>query len=479
MTAALDCSSGLSLPGIGATATAEIASRKALFGSSPVPVNSPRQKAAVPTHPTGRDHVALSPDQQVAFDKIMDFSMGGEKLMSLIGAAGTGKTTLMRQVATEASKRGWIVILSAPTHKATAQIAKSAGRSAQTVYKALGLTLVENDKDGTTGLKASGSSQLVDRVFLIVDEASMIPEKLLKRIQDRAKKADCRVLFVGDAAQLNPVKELPCKAVDPETCPWQLVELTKIHRQAAENPIIRAATAVRLADMNSLPLLETDMAGELGIQHIPVKREWADLMIQRCAGDDDARYCGYTNKAVDEASQAIRQAKYGDQAVHPYLPGERLIVNERHVVRKSGTGKKRGKKHFDIIDNNTEITVRSSHRDGEMYVVRADVHGEELEIRAYGNYRERKQHLDRLAAEARRSTARKPWEPFWEACGAIADLRSASAMSVHKSQGTTLRDVFLNLDQLKVCRNPAERQRLLYVCLTRASRTVYLTGAIT
>ena len=445
--------------------------------SSVAPVNTPRAKEAVPDFPA-KDHVSLSPDQQAAFDQIMDWSQQGkEKCFSLIGPAGTGKTTLMREVADAARKRGWVVLLTAPTHKATAQIAASTGRSAQTVYKALGITLVESQTDGTVGLKSSGGSQLGDKVFMIVDEASMIPSKLLERITKRSKNLDCRVLFVGDAAQLNPVKELPCSAVDPESCPWPMAELTEIHRQAEGSPIIRAATAVRLADAGNLPTLTNDMVGDMGIRVIESRREWADLMISACSGDDDDRYCGYTNAAVDSAAKAIRKAKYGHEASeHPYLPGERLVVNERHTVRKQGTGKKRGKKHFDVVDNNTEVTVVRVHREGPMYVVRCDVDGTELDLHAFGNYLDRKAHLNKLANEARQSMDRKPWEPFWEASSSIADLRSAAALSIHKSQGSTLRDVFLNLDQLDVCRNPAERQRLLYVAITRASRCVYVTG---
>jgi len=427
--------------------------------------------------PANESVINHSPDQVAAIQRMSEFLTDKSECFSLIGPAGSGKSMLMREIADLASQKTWRVCLSAPTHQAAKRLREATGRHAETTHKLLGVSLVRDKKTGKEGLKA-GSPMIEDKSFLIVDESSMLPEKLLQIILRFAKKYDCKVLFVGDAAQLNPVKEKPSKTVDRDTCPWELAELTTIHRQAAENPIIAAATAIRLADPKNLPVLETALNNGVGIRVMQDKRAWADLLIERCADHTEMnRYIGYANRETDEAAKAIRKHRYGADAVHPYLQGERLIVNSRCVISTDkGKRKKGSKKKADVvIPNNDEITVKKIYMDGDMYCVEADWHGHNVELQAFANYMLRDRYLSKLRNDAIR---KKHWGNFFEASDNIADLRSVTSVTAHKSQGSTYDDVFINLGSMRGCRNPEELQRLLYVAITRSSRCVYLTGAL-
>lgn len=432
-------------------------------------------------HHGGGKHVQFSEDQQSAFISACDFMLDNERFMSLVGPAGSGKSFLMKAIATEAKKRRWKLSLAAPTHKAVAQLADSAGFDAETIHRVLGVTVKENNRTGERELKSSGEPSLEAGSFLIVDESSMLQLELLELIRESAEDMDCKVLFVGDMAQLNPVGEEPCVAVDPEQCPWKLVSLTTIHRQAAQNPIIKAATAVRLANPDCLPALLDERNDGLGI-HVMEKRAWAELMLNRCALAEETndRYIGYTNVAVDAAAKRVREIKYGIDASEPYLKGELLVVNERYTYsyrKKKRDGSEQ--KFKEVVENNTEIIVKNVWRDGDFYIVYADCGGKTIEFKAFENYQRRKRYLDRLAGAAKREKGKartEAWKKFWAANNTIADLRSAVSLSVHKAQGSTFRDVFLNCSQIGFCRDLEERQRLAYVAITRASRAVYITG---
>lgn len=409
-----------------------------------------------------------SDDQLKAIDDVVKFLLSKETFYSVIGPAGSGKTYLMKEIIGIAKKRKWNVLLTAPTHKAAEQLSRSCSESAVTTHKALGVKIKENNQTGEREFKSSGKAMVNYRDLVIIDEASMCAEKLLSEIEKVAKKKKCRVLFVGDRAQLNPVGEEISLTVDPIGMPWNFSELTTIHRQAAQNPIIAVATAIRTAEPDALPLIENNHTGTIGVCRLE-KQQWAEKMLDVCVEDTESRYIGYTNFAVDSASKFIRFEKHGSDVCkkNPYLPGELMVVNERYQV---GEGDDKI-----TVENNTEFQIQRVFQDDGFYFVTGIIDGDLVEFRCFENYAARSRYLSDLAVKARETGS---WKPFFKEANSIADLRLASSLTVHKSQGSTFANVFINLDQIARCGDLYERQRLLYVAITRASDTVYITGTL-
>ena len=422
------------------------------------------------------EQVTLSPDQKNALSEISAWLQDSQNpCHSLVGPAGAGKTFLMREAISLARKRKWIVSLSAPTHQAAARLKDATGRHAETTHRLLGVKLVRDKKTGKEGLKA-GTPSVGPDTFIVVDEPSMLPSRLLEIMISFAKGNGCKVLFVGDNAQLNPVKEKPSSTVDRETCEWGYSELTQIHRQAAENPIIAAATRVRLAEPRELLKFETDLREGQGVECYENKRAWADAMLSACSNENEQnRYIAYTNNATDEAAKAVRRHQYGDEAITPYLPGELLVVNSRVTLEQKPRKKGKKKEKPTIIQSNDSVTVISAYKSGDLYNVECDWHGQTVNLQAFENYKLRENCLRKMAISAREKSN---WEAYYNASDTIADLRSAVSITAHSSQGSTFDDVFINLDTISQCYNREERQRLLYVALTRSSRKVHLTGAL-
>ncbi len=151
------------------------------------------------------------------------------RLVVLTGGPGTGKSTTTRAVADLAERLGLEVGLCAPTGKAARRLGEVTGRTASTIHRLLGY--------GPAGFR---HNHLEPAPFdlLIVDEVSMCGDGLMLSFL-AAVPPGARVLLVGDTDQLPPVDAgLPLLAL---TQAAPTVRLSRVYRQAAENPIIRAA----------------------------------------------------------------------------------------------------------------------------------------------------------------------------------------------------------------------------------------------
>ncbi|MFC3832515.1 MULTISPECIES: ATP-dependent RecD-like DNA helicase [Deinococcus] len=155
--------------------------------------------------------------------------LGDHRLVVLTGGPGTGKSTTTRAVADLATRLGLEVALCAPTGKAARRLGEVTGRSASTVHRLLGY--------GPAGFRHNHLEPAPYDLF-IVDEVSMMGDGLMLSLL-AAVPPGARVLLVGDTDQLPPVDAgLPLLAI-AQAAPT--VRLTQVYRQAAENPIIRAA----------------------------------------------------------------------------------------------------------------------------------------------------------------------------------------------------------------------------------------------
>lgn len=144
------------------------------------------------------------------------------------GGAGTGKTTIIREIAARLEKSGEAVKLAAFAGKAAARIREACEHPASTIHRLLGY-------NGKAFLNPS----LTD-VSLIVDESSMIDSMLMAEIVRRSPR---RLCLVGDPAQLPPVgRGQPFHDII-ELCPDLVATLTTCYR--ATEAVFRAASDIR------------------------------------------------------------------------------------------------------------------------------------------------------------------------------------------------------------------------------------------
>lgn len=153
----------------------------------------------------------------------------GERLVVLTGGPGTGKSTATKAVVEVAEELRLEVGLCAPTGKAARRLGEVTNRDAHTVHRLLGY--------GPQGFRHNHLEPL-PYDLIVVDEVSMMGDALMLSLLN-AVAPGARVLLVGDAEQLPPIDAgLPLNAL---TQAATTVRLSKVYRQAAENPIIGAA----------------------------------------------------------------------------------------------------------------------------------------------------------------------------------------------------------------------------------------------
>jgi hypothetical protein len=183
--------------------------------------------------------------QTEALDKLTDFLSSDKQAFLLQGKGGTGKTTIIKKIVKEAQAQGNSVLAIAPTHKAKKVLAKSLndpGIKSTTLAAALAIKL-----DETTGkFTPDEFARKMDKVpitktsLVIIDESSMISDKLLEEIKELLPKGT-KIIFMGDKAQLPPVGQEKDSAVFDVKNNYTLTEKM---RQAATSPIINIGTKV-------------------------------------------------------------------------------------------------------------------------------------------------------------------------------------------------------------------------------------------
>jgi len=390
----------------------------------------------------------LSNDQEIARDKIHERFADGGRVAVLAGAAGTGKTTIMRQLADDFAADGNSVVMMAPTGKAAARLRDLSGRDANTIHSLLFGTVFE-DEDGTP-IFADPHAVAEGRAIVVCDEASMVGSRIyddiLAHLPDTVK-----ILFVGDREQLPPVGDV----WGPDfSRPTALLE--QVHRQAAGSPIIQLATAIRKgADWRKIPEGKGYRKGK-GATGV------AAWTARQRAKEKDVTLLTFTNKRRHALNAAVRNARGLHGAIEI---GDRLVC----TFNNRGLG----------VMNGELRTVRElDQAPGDFRVARWAEPGWALVAPPFfGCDGDTWKSLVECLGEISEATG-------WEVpAGKLAPKRRALRMeygeclTVHKSQGSQWDTVCFVMDgayRSRERKNPEAARRLLYTAVTRAAERLFI-----
>ena len=198
--------------------------------------------------------------QDIALQKLSEFILDSEpeELFLLKGFAGTGKTTITSTIVKNIWKVRKSVVLAAPTGRAAKVLGNYAKQNAQTIHRKIYFPKSKNNNI-TFSLRPNKHRN----TLFIVDEASMIPDtpsdaKLFENgslLNDLIEFVDagfkCRLLLIGDTAQLPPVKLDISPALDEKKLMLDYnrevthIELNEVVRQSEESDILLNATQIR------------------------------------------------------------------------------------------------------------------------------------------------------------------------------------------------------------------------------------------
>lgn len=452
----------------------------------------------------------LNDDQVKALGSINDFlKQADRRQMVLYGAAGTGKTSLINVLLDELDKDpdSPIYYCTAPTNKAVDVIAERTGRDFErTIYSLLGLTLLDFT-DGRPKLKKENESHLHEYDLIVVDEASMVSLALLNEIQRQLLiYTSIKVIYVGDRCQIPPVDDANNGMLESIIfqLPWQ-VELTKVMRTASENPILGAVTAMRVDMKSPVDLFdhETRVApAGTGIYFYPLQRPFMNRMLEYFKRDEfkaDSNYAmavAYTNAAVDAINEQVRAVLYPD-CKRTVEVGE-----EVRVVKTYGNNVIRGKASFFSVLFNVEERLRILEIEDvedpaysiKCYKVKVQnivrKRSKQTTVTAYivapegmNDYLVLK---EKLATEAREKaeklnthghhiyTPKEAWKEYSTFTKFYLWIGYIYALTAHKSQGSTIQNVFVVERNINRIAEDELRNKLKYTAFTRAAKELHV-----
>lgn len=397
----------------------------------------------------------LSPDQEVARLAVLEaVIVNGQTEAVLSGPAGSGKTTLMRQLLADFEAAGYLVRLVAPTGKAAARLGELTGRAATTIHSPLYRTILERDDGGVDFADPKAIAE--GRAVVICDEASMVGTRIYGDLR-RNLPDTVALLCVGDREQLPPVNDT--WGADFAT-PTAL--LTAIHRQAAGSPIIQLATAIREGQpwrsIRPDGLAYQYRRGTL--EHVSA---W--LALERAVGTD-ATLLAYTNRVRQRLNRDVREAcdLRGDLA-----PGDLLLCTRNAYNLGRMNGELGTVSEFEPVEGTGGELVEVQWQGGAKAAIVAPA------TLAAGASSADWQRLEGIADEAD-AEALDAWSrPPTKKRMMLAEY--GQCLTVHKSQGSQWHTVGVVMDSTldgMAERDPDTFRRLLYTAVTRAARQLVI-----
>lgn len=352
------------------------------------------------------------------------------------------------------------VTMTATTNKAAEVLEHATGRTTQTIHSFLNLTIYEDYENGNTKLNKNPRTWVVhSNKIIFIDECSMIDSQLFNIINEGTHK--CKIVFVGDHNQLAPVTEKLSPVYKQNYPMFELTEQmrTNVPALQAVNQQLRDTVATGIFN----PISE--VPGIIEYLDDAAMQRMLDIVFSNQT--KGSRVLAYTNKRVVEFNDYIRQKRHLPDS---FQAGEILVNN---TAIKLGRGKS--------LSVESEVEIIKNRGPGAIEIEKNTF----LDV----EYLDFTSHIDEMFAQVPVPTNRghfndlvryykrnKNWERYFYLKQNFPDLRPRDAATVHKSQGSTYDNVFIDLGNISTCHQADQAARMLYVAFSRARHKVYVYG---
>nr|WP_321523195.1 AAA family ATPase [uncultured Macellibacteroides sp.] len=444
-------------------------------------------------------------EQLFALNTLSDFllSTDCDSLLLLKGYAGTGKTSLVGALVKTMVELKQKSVLLAPTGRAAKVLSDYAGQKASTIHKKI-------YRQKTFSNEPSGflpSDNLHKDTLFIVDEASMISNQGIDshifgsgRLLDDLihyvySGENCRLILMGDTAQLPPVMQVESPALQPDVLRTynlniEVVQLTEVVRQDNNSGILHNATLLR----DSLRKNQVEIFPKLQL------KGFTDIL--KINGDEliEAISNAYNSDGIDETiiiSRSNKRANIYNNGIRNQIlyREEELSTGDRLMVVKNNYFWTRNYKEMDFIANGEIVQVLRVKNTTEIYGFRfCDV---TVRFQDYDLEIDMKILLDTLQTEAPAlpkelndklfyailedyqdipSKAGKMKKMKEDPHYNVTQIKYAYAITCHKAQGGQWMNVFLDIGYITEEMLGEDFYRWLYTAMTRATHRLYLVN---
>lgn len=424
--------------------------------------------------------------------------------MILRGSAGTGKTSLAGAIVRAVNRLRIKVSLLAPTGRAAKVFSLNAGLAASTIHRKIYREKAFNGADGQFQLN---NNMFRDMLFM-VDEASMISlsqsnttfgsgrllDDLVQYVYSNG--ANCRLLLIGDKAQLPPVGEQESPALRADVLKaygLQIYEcdLNEVLRQSQHSGILWNATAIR-------EMITYNTATQLPQIHL---KGFADISIVQGNELIESLASSYSAVGMDETmviTRSNKRANIFNQGIRNTILGreEELTTGDLVMVVKNKYLEKDRSTDISFIANGDHAVVRRVRNIRELYGFRfADV---ALEFPDYNNTElDTVVVLDTLTTEAPALTHEQNDKLFQSVMEDYSDvprkadrmkqlredeyfnamqIKFGYAVTCHKAQGGQWAHIYLDQGYMTDEMLTPDYIHWLYTAFTRATEHLYLVN---
>ncbi len=425
--------------------------------------------------------MSLNSEQQTLYDKIVDQSFS--KLL-VLGAGGVGKSYLLCKAMSQLARSGMTnMVLCAPTHLARLNIHSKLDSDVSHLIEtstvaSLLLKFGIYQDDGTTQFTA-GKIDKIDKYSVIaLDECSMISESdYMLFMTSKAK-----IIFLGDWAQLPPVMAKSAEKKVKSHTGTGNIEVFELTQQMRQQGVIHAAAERNRKAVWFPTESQTGAAGESIIVH-QTEPDMVNSMIRNILSDPRKydsthhhRYIAYKNKQVRKVGKTIRdkvlQTYFGFNAQSvPFIAHELIMMREnkssigyngelveiQNARLNTNSGKYPWRTYDLMVKGSLGTGMIRSIPPCEYELLDNYVAALQSKLR---KYQIAGQQSDERIVLSEIKRIRSHWTP----------TQYPYAVTTHKSQGSTLENVYLNT--LSFAQAP-NRRALLYVGISRASQSLH------
>ncbi len=443
--------------------------------------------------------------QKKVVEKLSEYLSSSDysRIFVLNGYAGTGKTTLISALVAVLRETGVKSVLLAPTGRAAKVLTRYSGQQAFTIHKRIYRQRTNADYESKYSLDMNKEQGAV----FIVDEASMLSDSsgdgqifgsgsLLEDLITYVRKGrDCRLILVGDNAQLPPVGADYSPALEPSALlhygDVTYTSMDDVVRQSVESGILFNATMVRcmlennLCEIPRFDLSRPDIEAIDGGEFLEKLQDCYDTY-----GRDETIVVTRSNKRANRFNEGVR--RYILSAEEAIESGDMLMVvkNNYHYTERIENCP------MNFIANGDIARLKKIRRFEDFYGFHfadavlsfADYDDTEIECKIL---------LDTIASESPSLTREESRRLFDEVEKDYTDIKSrikrykeirenphfnavqvkfAYAVTCHKAQGGQWRAVFV--DRCLFGDEPMTKDMLrwLYTAVTRATDKLYLVN---
>jgi len=443
-------------------------------------------------------------DQAECMKQLAEYISGNtnDVIFLLTGYAGTGKTSIIASLVQTLDILRLKSVLMAPTGRAAKVLRSYSGKEAYTIHKK-----IYRQKSASDGVgKFTLDRNLHKETFFIVDESSMISGSssdasvfgsgnLLDDLVEYVYTGtNCKLVVVGDVAQLPPVGSVLSPALDEDVLRStgfgiQTCELRQVIRQSKGSGVLMNATSVRqqITD-GDLSIPSIDVSNFKDIERLP----GADLLdrlsesYDRC-GTDGAIVVVNSNNLANKYNQGIRNSIFSRE--EEISSGDMImVVKNNYFWLKDDEGKS-------FIANGDIAEVRRIRKYESIYGMHFAqmtlyFHDYDLELDAkvmidtlhlvtpsLSSEKSKELYFAIIADHPEAKNKQKQFEaarndPYYNAL----QIKFAYAVTCHKSQGGQWERVFIDQGMFNRQEPTIDYLRWFYTALTRSTDKVYLVN---